>query len=189
MSIPQRYTSVAILLHWLIAVLIVVNLALPTVWEEFAADEQVRPLINLHKSIGISVIGLVAMRILWRLTHRPPAFPTHYKRWESVVAHVVHGALYLAMIGVPLAGYVMDSAWKNAAENPLMIFGLFELPRVGSIMAMEPGAREAVHHLMEEVHEISAYALIALVALHILGALKHQWLDKESELQRMWFGK
>lgn len=187
MSIPQRYTSVAILLHWLIAVLVVVNLALPTIWENTASSDRVILLANLHKSIGITVIGLVLMRLLWRLTHRPPAFPAHYRMWEKKLASFVHGAFYLVLIAVPVAGYLMDNSSKRAPENPLMIFGLFEMPRIGSIMAMEPAERSQFHHLMEDAHELAAYVLVALVALHILGALKHQLIDGESEMARMWF--
>lgn len=188
MTLPVRYTSTAILLHWLIAVLILANLALPTIWEN-VADDQAGPLIDLHKSIGVSVFGLVVLRVLWRLTHPAPALPAGYKRWEVTLSHIVHGVLYLLMLGVPLAGYIMASAWKGAPENPMLLFGLVEFPQIASIMAMDAASKEELHHLFEEIHELSAWALLALVVLHVLGALKHQLLDKESELQRMWFGK
>lgn len=184
MTIPERYTKVAILLHWIIALLILINLALPFIWENLVAEEQAGALVGLHKSIGISVLGLVLMRVLWRATHRPPAYPHLYAAWERGLARVVHGALYLLMIGVPAAGYIMDSAWKGAAKYPLMLFGM-PFPRIDAITQMDPAAREELHHLFEEIHELGGYLLIALIALHILGALKHQFIDRHPEFERM----
>lgn len=186
MTRPERYTKVAISLHWIIAVMILINLCLPTIWE-YVSDAQVRPLINLHKSFGVSIFGFVLIRILWRLTHPAPAMPRHYARWEVILASAVHGLLYLLMLGVPLTGYIMDSAWKHAAENPLMLFGLFEVPHIKALLTMDAAQREVIHHLFESRHEAAAWALFGLIVLHVVGALKHQFLDREPELQRMMF--
>ena len=185
--IEGRYTRIAILLHWLIAILILANLALPTLWENFAPDDAVRPLINLHKSFGISVFGLAAMRLLWRVTHTPPPFPEDYKRWETRLAHVVHISLYLFMFMVPLAGWIMDSAWKDAAKNPIVFYGAIPFPRLAPVMNLDPVTKLSVHNLFELLHGLLAYILLALIVLHIAGAVKHQWIDRRREIQRMWF--
>lgn len=186
MSLPERYTRTAIALHWLIAIAIVVNFALPYVWEALPRD-QAGPIISLHKSLGITVIGLVLMRILWRLTHRPPAYPSRYAAWERGLSNLVHGALYLLMLAVPMAGYIIDSSGRRATVDnaTIELFGIIPFPRLGAVVSLDPAAKADLHHLFEEVHELTAYALAALVLLHILGALKHQWIDREAELQRM----
>jgi cytochrome b561 len=184
MDISDRYTRPAVILHWLIAVLIIVNVAFGLLAED-AAEENVRFMYDTHKSIGITVFGLVILRILWRLTHRPPALPSVYKVWEIAASKWTHGILYFIMVFMPISGWLHDSGWKAATEIKLYWFGLFEVPRLGYLMAMEPAAKEAWHEILGEAHEIGAYALFALVFLHIAGALKHQFVDKHKELQRM----
>lgn len=185
MALPDRYTRPAVILHWLIAVLITINVAL-ILSAESVADENVRFVYDTHKSIGITVFGLVMLRILWRLTHRPPALPAAYKAWEKTASKWTHGILYFIMVFMPVSGWLHDSGWKAAAEIKLYWFGLFEVPRLNFLMIMEPAAKEAWHEVLGEAHEIGAYALFALVFLHVAGALKHQFVDKHRELQRMW---
>lgn len=184
---PARYTGVAIAFHWIIALLMIANVALAWAWP-VAPDEAVRPLINNHKSIGITVLALVSMRLLWRLTHRPPALPEHHRPWENRAAHGAHMMLYVVMFALPLSGWIMDSAWEKAADNPNFWFGLFEWPRLGFIMGMDAASRKEVHGLFGEVHEIAGYILYFLVTVHIGGALKHQFIDKDRELARMGVG-
>jgi len=184
----QRYTSPAIALHWLIAIGIVANVALAWIWPNLP-DASVRPAIDAHKSIGITVLGLAIMRLLWRFTHMPPALPTRYQRWEVTASHVTHVLLYVLIIAMPLTGWIMDSAWKDAATHPMYWFGLFEWPRIGFMQSLEPDLRERMHDLFGALHEYFSWALYALFVAHIAGALKHQWLDGEKELQRMWPGR
>ena len=101
----------------------------------------------------------------------------------------MHWGLYLILFAMPLTGWIMDSAYKDAASHPMFLYGLFEWPRLGFIMALDPATKKAVHDGFGEAHEIIAYAVYALVALHLAGAIKHQWLDRSQELQRMWFGR
>jgi cytochrome b561 len=182
--INLRYTRVAVVLHWLVAVLITVNVVL-ALSADHVPDDSVRSVIDAHKSIGITVLGLALLRILWRLTHRPPAAPAVHSRMERVAAHLVHGGLYLLMLLMPLSGWLHDSAWKDAATHPMHWFGLFEWPRIGPVMSLPPATRESLHTKFGELHTALSYVLYALVALHITGALKHQWLDGEKTLQRM----
>ena len=179
-----RYTRTAIVLHWFIAIGIITNVALAWIWP-LVADERVRPMIDLHKSVGITVLGLAIMRLLWRLTHRPPAMALGYKAWEVRTAHLVHWLLYLVIFAMPLTGWIMDSAWKDAATHPMQLFGLFEWPRLGFIMHMPPATREQVHTIFGNAHSLIAWLVYILFFLHVAGALKHQ-LAGHKELQRMW---
>ena len=183
-----RYTGPAVVLHWLVAALIIANVVLALTWSRLP-DADIRPVIDVHKSIGITVLGLVIMRLLWRFSHRPPELPAKYQRWEKALSHGVHGLLYLIMFGMPLSGWIMDSAWKDAATHPMSYFGLFQWPRIAPIMHLDPATRDRVHGFFGTSHSLGAYALYALVFLHVVGALKHQWLDGDKEVQRMWFAR
>lgn len=179
-----KYTGVAIAFHWLVAVGIVINVTLPWLWPHLA-DDRVRPAIDLHKSIGITILGLAIMRLLWRLTHRPPKIPSGYQKWEIGAAHVTHWLLYALIFAMPLTGWIMDSAYKDAATHPMFLFGLFEWPRIGTILTLPPATRDAVHDGFGASHVYLSYLLYTLVALHIGGALKHEWIDRHRELRRM----
>lgn len=184
----ERYSGVAIAFHWIIALLMIVNVALAWAWP-LAPDEAVRPMINNHKSIGITLLGLVILRLLWRWTHKPPPLSTHLKSWEKRLAHAVHIGLYVLMFALPLTGWLMDSAWAKAADNPNFWFGLFEWPRIAPIMALDPETKKMVHSVFGEGHEIAGKLLYLLFALHLAGALKHQFIDKDRELARMMPGR
>ena len=185
---PERYSRTAITFHWVIALLITVNVGLAWSWD-YVAKDSVRPLINNHKTIGITILALVAMRLLWRLGNRPPALPDHHKPWEKRLAHGVHILLYLIMFGLPLSGWIMDSAYKDAASHPNLYFGLFEWPRIAPIMALDPATKKQVHDFFEATHSLAADVLYFAVFLHVAGALKHQFIDKDRELARMGLGR
>jgi cytochrome b561 len=180
----SRYTRTAMILHWIIALGIICNVLL--IWSVDALpDDWVRPVIDTHKSIGITVLGLVLLRILWRIGHRPPSLPDAFPAWERASAHAAHWLLYGVMLGLPLSGWLHDSAWKDAATHPLTLFHLVPWPRIGFVMNQEPHFREHLHDLFGTVHAGFGYALYALLALHIGGALKHELIDRESVLRRM----
>jgi cytochrome b561 len=179
-----RYTAVAMVLHWTIAILIGINLVL--VW--FAdkwPDAWVRPAIDTHKSIGITVLGLAIMRLLWRAIHPPPPLPADYPRWERYAAHAAHIALYVLIFAIPLSGWLHDSAWKDGPTHPMKLFWLVPWPRIPQIAHLPAVAKEHFHDALFAVHTWLAYVLYGLFALHVGAALKHQWIDKEPELQRM----
>ena len=184
MTVANRYTRTAMVLHWVVAALIIGNVLLIWVVDWFP-DDIVRPVIDTHKSIGITVLGLGLLRILWRLAHRPPAMPASYPRLERMGAHAAHVLLYALILALPLSGWIHDSAFKDAAANPLRLFGLVPWPRIGPIMALDPVTKEHVHSVWFQVHGTLAYMLYGLLALHVLGALKHQFIDKEPEFRRM----
>jgi len=184
----RRYTRLAVVFHWLIAALIVTNVVLAWTWDSLSKSDAAS-VVNVHKSIGLTVLGLALLRLLWRFSHRPPAYPLTYARWESVLSRVVHVLLYLVMFGLPLTGYFMDSAHTGREYHPIIWFGLFEFPHLGAIMHLAPAAKDQVHEFFESAHGLSADALYALLFLHVAGALKHQFIDREKELQRMWWGR
>lgn len=184
MTRSDKYTRPAIVLHWLIAVLIGLNVALGLLAESLP-DDWIRPAIDSHKSIGLTVLGLVALRILWRVTHAPPPLP-HYAGWEKTASHLTHFALYVVIVGLPLTGWMHNSAFKAAADHPLTLYGLVEVPRIGWIVKIAQPDKDLLHGVFFGWHASFAWALYGLFALHIAGALKHHWVDRHRELQRMW---
>jgi cytochrome b561 len=186
--LPARYTRTAIVLHWFIAALIALNVllgltaeALPEVW--------IRPAIDLHKSFGLTVLGLALIRILWRLSHPAPPLPDGYRRPERVGAHVAHLLLYGLILLLPISGWLHDSAFKDAAAHPLRLFWTIPWFRIAAIEDLPSAPKETLHSDLFALHLWAGYALYALVALHIVGALKHQFIDRHAELQRMGLGK
>ena len=171
-----RYSRVAVWLHWIIALLIVVNLLLGFYREEF--DRPVRAVImGWHKSIGFTVIALTLARILWRFTHRPPPFDPAMKRWEVGLARLVHGLFYLLLLAIPLSGWLVVSTGEKV--NPTNVYWLFKI----GPLPVTPG--EDLHELAEEVHEMLGYAMLVLLALHVGGALKHHLAGHRHLIGRM----
>lgn len=182
----RRYTKTAMLFHWVIALGIFANVALAWIWP-YITDANVRPAIDTHKSIGVTLLGLAILRLLWRFGHKPPAYPPSYHGWERTASHVVHWGLYLILFAMPLTGWIMDSAYKNAATTPMYWFGTFQFPRIGFVMTLEPALRDRVHDAFGAAHSLLQWLLYLLVLIHVAAALKHQ-MQGEKELQRMWPG-
>ncbi len=185
MGVTAKYTPVAVLLHWVIAVLIGVNICLG-LGANYVPDADVRPMLDLHKSIGITVLGLLLVRVAWRLMHRPPALPVDYQRWEARAAQAAHLALYVLMLALPVTGWIHDSAWSAAASHPMSLYWVIPWFRLGFITGLDPASKDAVHTLFGTVHTYLGYCLYSVLGLHVVGALKHQFFDKQPELQRMW---
>jgi cytochrome b561 len=183
--VSERYTRPAIFLHWAIAVLIGLNLLLGFLFDSLPKDA-LRPFIDAHKSFGITVLGLLILRVLWRATHTPPPMPDSFAPWERKLAHWTHLALYGLMFLVPFTGWLHDSAWKLSATHPMKLYWVIPWFRFGFIENLEPATKEQWHSALFQVHSSLAYLLLAAFVLHVAGALKHQFLDKTLELQRMW---
>ncbi len=182
---PWRpYDNVAITFHWTVAALIICAVVAGLLAAN-ADDAHVRALVDLHKSFGLTALALILARFAWRATHRPPALPGRYSQLERRLAHLAHGALYAVMIALPVTGYIHDSAWKLAATHPIVLFGLFEVPRIGPIEHLPPDTKEWVHSVFSAAHTYLGYALYGLLGLHLLGVLKHHAVDREAELARM----
>jgi cytochrome b561 len=184
--LPQarRYTRLAMVFHWLVALGIACNFIIVWVVDSLPKDME-RPAINMHKSIGLTVLGLAIMRLLWRWANPPPPLPTTYKLWERRLSHAVHYALYALIFLMPITGWIHDSAWKGAAGNPLTLYGVIPWFRLGFIKDQPPATKEQIHSIFSQIHGLLGWVLLACWALHVAGALKHQFLDREPELQRM----
>lgn len=173
-----RYTRVAVSLHWLIATLIVVNLAIGWFHDSFAKPVG-SALISGHKAIGLTVILLALLRLAWRLSHRPPPFDPVMKAWERWLATATHWAFYLLMLAAPVTGWLMVSANGRATSW----FGLFDVP------ALPITGGKAAHEIYESRHELIGYLMLALIVLHVGGALKHHLQGHRQLFGRMapWF--
>jgi cytochrome b561 len=180
----STYSFTAKILHWLIAVLLIVN-GILALTDEWWPEADLRTVIDLHKSIGITVLLLVILRILWRLTHRPPPLPDTMPAWEVRLAYWGHLTLYTLILLVPFSGWCHDSAWDGAATHPMTLFGLVPWPRIGFIMDMSATHKEYLHNLFGEAHTILNYLLYAVLAVHVLAVYKHERLDKIRLLHRM----
>ena len=172
-----RYTRTAVALHWLVAALFVGQFAWGWLMQEIPKSPpgMRADAFNVHKSIGLCVLGLMLFRLGWRIAHRPPALPP-MPAWQAVLARVTHIALYAALIVQPVAGY-LGSVWSG---YPVKWFGI-TLPAWGSKSV-------ALKDAMSDVHLVTSFVLLALVALHVAGALHHA-LRGDGLLARMSFGR
>jgi len=171
-----RYGAVAIALHWLIALLIALNYVAAWVADDLSKADAAKVMGN-HKAIGVTILLLTVVRVVWRLVHRGPAL-LPMARWESIFANAVHGLMYLLMLAIPLAGWAMHSYFSGGA--PVSFFGLFDYP--GLPVEQDKALAE---HVFGAMHSLLATAMLGLLGLHVLGALKHQFIDKVPELQRI----
>lgn len=177
MAPVMRYSTPAIVLHWLIALLIFVAFPLGLYMHELPLSPDRLKLYSYHKWLGISVLMLVSMRVVWRLTHTPPPLPVGIAGWQRLVSPIVHGLLYLLIIAIPLSGWLMSSA----KGFQTVWFGVLPLPDL-------VGKDKALGHLLEEVHETLNFTMLFLVILHVGAALKHQFIERQPFLQRMGWG-
>lgn len=175
-TLSARYTGFAIFLHWAIAALIVLNIIAAWVSEDMPKPDRAMIMGN-HKAIGIVVILLTVVRIVWRLIHKAPPLVDTLKPWEVTLSKAVHGLLYLLMLVLPLSGWAMVSSFSKG--EPVNLFGLFAVP------ALPVGYDKPTTGLFHEMHELTAWAMIALVVIHVAAALKHRIIDKDVTLQRM----
>ena len=181
---PARYTRVAVALHWIVAALVIANVVLGLAADSLP-EGWIRSAVDTHKSIGLTVLGLAVLRLLWRFANPPPPMPQSYAPLERLGAHAAHVALYVLIFALPITGWIHDSAWEGAATHPFALWGVVSNVRIGAIEALDPATRERIHSIFFAFHVWFAYALYALLAAHVLGALKHQFWDGERELQRM----
>ena len=174
-----RYGFVAQGLHWTIAGLVVVQVVLAQIADDLPVGLDRLALMARHKSVGITILALAVIRLAWRLIDRPPP-PPPMPRWQLAAARLNHAAFYLLLLAMPLSGWLMSSA----SNFPVSWFGLFQLPDF-----VRPD--EGLEDLLGDVHETLATALVTLAVLHVVAALKHQFIDRDGLLLRMlpWRGR
>lgn len=177
MSFANRYTTTAIALHWLVALLIVVAFPLGLYMVDLPLSPDKLKLYSYHKWIGVTVFLLAAIRLAWRATHTPPPLPADIPAWQRHASSVAHGALYALLIAIPLSGWLMSSA----KGFQTVWLGVLPLP---DLVARD---RE-LGDLLAGVHRALNYTLAALVILHVAAALKHHVIERRPFLQRMGLG-
>lgn len=170
----SRYTSVAIALHWIIAVVIALNFGLGLYMADLEASPIKLRLYSYHKWIGVTIFLLVVFRLLWRLTHRVPAPPPQMPRWQRAAAAISHVLLYVLTLAIPLSGWLFSSA----SGFKVMYLGKIPLPDL-------VGKDKALAEQLHLVHESLNYFMAAIVVLHVAAALKHHWVDRDDVLTRM----
>ena len=178
----RRYAAVAIGLHWLIAALIVTNILIAWQFDDLKGLAKFNQL-QLHKSVGITVLVLSLARLGWRFTHRPPPLPAHMPRWEKIAALAAHWGFYGIMIGLPITGWIMVSA--SPTNIPTLLFKTLPLPHIGFVHTLPLAQRKGIDDLMGDVHEKLAWITYALIVLHVGAALKHQVWDRDGLIWRM----
>lgn len=170
----NRYSVVSLVLHWVIAVAVLTQVLLVTAHEATEGPIS-REFINLHKSVGLTILVLTLARIGWRLANPAIALPTEMPRWQKLLARATHVLFYVALIAMPLTGWLASSA----GGRDIVWFGLFDWP-----LLPVSGGRDAARGFME-IHGLVVKGLYVLIALHVLGALKHQFINRDNVLHRM----
>ena len=172
----DRYTRVAVTLHWIIALGVLGQIAFG--WWMIEIPKQpvgVRAYwFNIHKSIGITLGILIFIRIGWRLAHPAPALPSHIPSWQQLASKVSHFVMYACMIIMPVTGYLGSSFTKY----PIKYWG-YTLPHWGWEW---PAAKE----LTSQIHYATVIVFMVLIAIHIAAAIKHM-MARDGVIQRMWF--
>jgi cytochrome b561 len=161
-------------LHWLIVGLIILQYLLAETAEELPLGMAKLAMLARHKSVGMTILGLAVLRLLWRLGNPTPALPQAMGGWERILARVSHAGLYACILAMPVTGWLMSSA-KNFSVS---WFGWFQFP---DLVAPDPGVFDAMH----AAHEIIFNCMLGLASLHVLGALKHHFVNRDGVLMRM----
>ena len=190
----NQYTKTAIVLHWLIGIGILAMFGLGWFMADIPKDQpkamsfdlgvytwnmatEVTPrtfYFNLHKSVGITLLALIVLRLVWRITHRPPALLDTLTATEKKIATGGHHLLYLLMFALPITGLVM--AINSKFEYGVKWFG---------ISLMNGLDNKAIRESFVDVHEVVGIIMLVVIGIHILGALKHKFIDKDGTMSRM----
>lgn len=169
-----QWGIVAKSLHWLVAVGVLAMIPLGWIWTTMALSPTKLELANLHKSLGIALLALMAIRTGWRLANPVPRAPAGTPRWQRWIAAVTHWLLYAVLLAMPLTGWLINSA----ANFPLKVFGLFPLPAL-----VEPN--DPLKEQAELAHLALSWCLIVLLVVHVAAALYHHFRLRDPVLQRM----
>jgi cytochrome b561 len=163
LAAPESYSRIAIVLHWLVAALLLGQIGFGWFLGTIPRGVPARGwYVNLHKSTGLVIAALILLRILWRLAHAPPPLPSFMPPWERIAARLNHIALYVAMLVMPVSGYVAS----NFSKYGVKLFNAVKLPPWG------PDDHQ-VYALFNTVHVVTSYVFVAAIALHLLAALRH----------------
>lgn len=162
-----RYNNVAAAIHWLTAILVVAQIYVGVTFGDMPRGPARGEWFTWHKTLGVTILILAVIRLAWRLAHKPPPFPPELPRWERLAAVWNHRAFYVVLFGLPLTGL---AAVSGGADEPTTRL-------VGGIpFLLIPGLSENAGDTLGGLHELLVWATLALLALHVAAALKHQFL-------------
>ncbi|NIY77769.1 cytochrome b [Thalassospira sp. HF15] len=176
-STKQIFGTVTKSFHWVMALLVVSVFSIGWYMDLLPLGMEKLEWISRHKSLGVTVLALVTLRVVWRLSEPTPE---ELGKWriERLAAKAGHLGLYLLMFAMPLTGWTMSSA----ANFPVSVFGLFTLPDL-----VAPS--QELFDTLRTVHWLLSWAVAGLVSVHVLAALKHHFWDRDATLRRMLPGK
>ena len=176
----NRYPGVAMILHWLIAIAVIIQWRIAVAGENASTQEAGRAIMGDHFSLGVVILLLVLARLVWRFVQPNPPLAAHLAPWERWLAKATHTLFYILLIVMPLAGWLAMSKYGNGVD----VFGLFSLPALP--VASDPEGASDIF----SIHAAAGVTLLVLTAIHVLGTLKHTLIDKDGNLFRMLpFGK
>jgi cytochrome b561 len=178
----SEYGLVSKTLHWAMSAIILTLIGVGIYMADLPMDTEEQKqyayqFFGLHKSFGVVALVLIVLRLIWIRISPAPALPAVFEPKERMITKAVQGLLYILMILVPVSGYLMS----NAGGYPINFFGLAELPAL-------IGKSKELGGIAHEAHEIMGFAMLALIVLHVAGAVKHRLKDKNGEsdiLKRM----
>lgn len=170
----KRYHSLSIFFHWLLAIMIIGAFIMGTIMVDMRISPTKLQFYNWHKWAGVTILALVAMRLLTRLFKPAPNYPDSMKNWEKQAAHATHIFLYVLMFSVPISGYL----YTFAAGYPVVYFAWLELPAV-------VGPFPEYKDFFKETHDILTKVMFITVMLHVAAAMKHLVINKDGVFQRI----
>ena len=179
-----RYGSVAMTFHWVIALLVIANIAFGLYMGDLPrTDPNKFMIVQLHKSIGLTVLILSLARLAWRLMNPVPPLPLGMNPFLRLAGRASHFLLYFLIVFIPLSGYVMVSA--SPLGNGTLFYGLFTWPNLPFFAGMTREALHPLHETLVTTHVLLAWSAIVLLPIHILAALYHQFVRGDDVLRRM----
>jgi cytochrome b561 len=177
----DRYSTVAIAFHWLIAGAIVLQLTLGWHMGDVAGLGR-SILLQIHKSVGISILALTLARMLWRMVNPPPPHASDLHKLEKLASHWVHMGFYTALVLLPLTGWAMVSLERAGG---MRVFGVLTWPGLPFVSRLPGPMQERLADVAGQAHAVLVWVMLALLGLHIAGAMKHHLVSKDATLSRM----
>jgi cytochrome b561 len=170
----MRYGGVAKTLHWTVGCLLILQFPLAWTMPRVAPGSMPLSLDRFHLSTGLAILGVMVLRLGWRLGHPAPPLPEDVPRWQRHASGLVHGLLYAVLIAAPLCGW----AWASAKGWPIVLFGVVELPPLIAV-------HSPLAPLAAAAHRYLAWAILGLVGLHLAGVLYHAFVRRDDVVGRM----
>lgn len=171
----QSYGSMTKFIHWAIVIAVYAMIAIGYLQQEMKEGAFQDQMYDFHKALGLTILFVMAFRVIWRFTNVSPSLPSTVPTWQRFASRFVHLSLYACLFLMPITGWIMATASGNTPS----FFGLFNLPMPG-IPLNKPLA-----HTANEIHETVAIVLICAIVIHVAAAIKHHFVDKDNVLQRM----